>query len=175
MNFHLKPFTHSIKKEITKEWESMADELSDKDISTVVKNDTDHALNSGMFTHAVVCDETGEFIALVGVVEADRINCHKVLDIHLNPSSNPEYHDEEIGLSNVSRDIAGTVIASLNKGFVSNDIKTVKLFGRGKTMKEYFASVVELFNQNPALGYSLYNQAGWLIINREDNYLGEPK
>lgn len=159
--------TEEVKTKISEQWDSKADKFADTDMVDIAKDDTQSALNNQRYTDAVVNTENNEFVALIGVIKAERINCHKVLDLKLNPSSNPDYRDEqEIGMMVTAEGIVGSIVALAEKGIIENNMNQVKIFGRGHDMKTFFKLVEEWVSKNPIDNITVFNEAGWLVIQR---------
>lgn len=141
-----------VKTLITQQWikNSKDNGLNDDDIIGIVLADTKLALNDGRYTHGVLNVDSGEYVALIGIVEAEAINCHKVLDIKLKPSSNPEYKEEfDCDYIDVSEDIVGSIVALTTEGIIEHGMKQVKIFARGHEMKSFFKLVVDQVKRNP--------------------------
>lgn len=158
-----------VKAALKAEWDGKSSEFSDPDMAEIANDDTDRAIDNSRYTHAVIHEETKEYVALIGIIKATAINCHKVLDIRLSPSSNPDYQDElEIGLLTVSEDIVGAIIALTKNGIFDQGMRQVKIFGRGHEMKRIF-NLVEGHSKKVDLpGIRVFNQAGWLVIESEN-------
>ncbi len=168
MSYTAHELTAPVKATLIEQWGARAESFHDVDKREIIKEDTISALNNGRYTDAIINDVTHEFVALVGVIKAEKISCHKVMDIKLNPISNPDYRDEqEIGLFPTSKDVVGTIIAMSKKGFVDADnIKEVKVFGRGHDMKTIFQVVAEIVAESPIDGFTITRQNSWLVINQ---------
>ena len=160
--------TGIVREDIKHQWYIKAASFSDPDMRDVANDDTNRSLSDcERYTHAVVHSDNGDYVALIGIVKAEPINCHKVLDMRLNPTSNPDYRDEqEIGLLSVSEDIVGAIVALTTEGIIESQMRQVKIFGRGHDMKTFFNLVVGQVQKTPILGLTVYYQAGWLVIER---------
>ncbi len=154
-----------VKSALKEEWDGKSATFQDSDMAEIAADDTARAIQNDRYTHAVVHEETGAYVALIGIINATPRNCHKVLDIRLSPSSNPDYQDElEIGLLAVSEDIVGAIVALTRNGIFDQKMRQVKIFGRGHEMKRIFNLVEEQSKKFQLPGIKVFNQAGWLII-----------
>lgn len=161
--------TDEIRYGVQKQWDTKASEFNDLDKTNVANDDTKRSLfNCDRYTHIIEHRDTGEFVALVGIVQVKTVNCHKVLDLKLNPSSNPDYRDEqEIGMISVSEDIVGAIVALTTESIFESQMSSVKIFGRGHDMKTFFNLVVEQVSKAPINGLEVCYEAGWLVIKRK--------
>lgn len=156
-----------IKQEILSQWNDTGSEQGDVDKEQIIKSDTTIALSNPRYTDAIKNLTTEKFVSLIGVVEAERINTHKVLELKLNPSSNPEYKDEqEIGLTSAAKDIVGTILAVVQKGLIEADMDQVKIFGRGHDMKTLFKIVAEIAGEDNESSVKILKEGSWLVIRQ---------
>lgn len=157
-----------VKQSLKQEWDQITSQFSDTDMIEIANDDTNRAINNDRYTHAVVHCDTGEYVALIGILKAMPINCHKVLDLRLNPKSNPDYQDElEIGLLTVSEDIVGAIIALTANGIFEEQMRQVKVFARGHEMKRIFNLVEEQANKTSLPNVRVFNQGGWLVVEAQ--------
>ncbi|WP_321325908.1 hypothetical protein [Thiomicrorhabdus sp.] len=158
-----------IKQAVKDRWDEMAESFDDEDMKQIIKADTSSSLESVNYNHAVVNTEDDEYVALIGVVHAAPINSHKVLHMQLNPKSNTAYLEEqEIGMMSTAQGIAGTIVALSEQGIIEHGMSQVKIFGRGHEMKTFFKLVVEWVEKHPINGFLVFNQGGWLVIQRTE-------
>lgn len=166
MPYTLVEICSEVREHVASQWEDQCAEFGDEDKKSLVVSDTKQALDNEKYTHAVLKDVTGEYFALIGLVEAGRIGLDKVLEIRLNPQTNPEYRDElEIGLLRATQDIVGTITAVVLNGY-SNDTNHFKIFGRGHDMKTMLKLVSELMQVSPVPGLTVSMAGGWLVFNK---------
>ncbi|GEM_PF-2987696 len=151
---------------ISAEWYGIAENCGDSDKEELIKYDTDQALKNDSYTHAIFDDSSKEYVALVGIIKAKPISAHKVLELRLNPSSNPEYMDEEeIGLSAAADDIAGTILALADDVLFKNDMYQVKIFARGHEMKTLFKLVAE-HAEKSVEELKIRKEGSWLVVTQ---------
>lgn len=163
--YQVKSLSESVKLALKKEWDEKALLIKDSDVVEIANDDTKRAISNDRYTHAVIHNDTGEYVAIIGIINAAPIDCHKVLDIRLNPASNPDYKDElDIGLLSVSEDIVGAIIALTKHTIFAQQMRQVKIFGRGHEMKRIFNLVEEQAQKHVLENIRIFNQAGWLVI-----------
>jgi len=163
--YQVKELDETVKTALKAEWDEISAKFADEDTIEMANYDTCRSIESNRYTHAVIHSETQEYVALIGIIEAKRINCHKVLDLRLNPKSNPDYKDElEIGMLDVAEDIVGAIIALTSNALIIQHVPQVKVFARGQEMKLIFKLVEETVNKSPLTSARVFNQGGWLVI-----------
>lgn len=162
--YQIKKLDDTVKLEIKEQWGLQAKSFNQDDVLEIINQDTEQSLsNNKIYNQAVFNTETSEYIAIIGRTDS-KFQCHKVLDLRLSPKNNPSYEDiHNIGLSNVSNDISGIIIALIEDGFFKDEVNQIKIFARGSEMKKVFDHVANQLKDN-SFKIKVYFQASWLII-----------